>query len=204
MRENPLAHLPESEQGNYRGDNFMRSSGDTKSLTELTVFAWEAYKNGAKVHDIAQPTQALKMHQVYKERKEDLMDTQRRELLEKYGGEEHLDAPAELIFAQNDNYVEYAKDGRILKGRERAYIKSKYEEDVIPGNHSSTWGSWFDAQTGRWGFACCRQTMKNSYCVALKADAVADGPSADKGEATGEDAVAPAPEAEDDDDVEDE
>mmetsp|Transcript_57467 Transcript_57467/g.136646 ORF Transcript_57467/g.136646 Transcript_57467/m.136646 type:complete len:568 (-) Transcript_57467:73-1776(-) len=194
MRQNPLAHLPESEQGTYRGDNYMRASGDAKALTELTVFAWDAYKNGAKVHDIAQPTQALKMHEIYKERKDDLKDLQRRELLEKYGGEEHLDAPAELIFSQNDNYVEYTRDGRILKGRERAYIKSKYEEDVIPGNHSSTWGSWFDPQTGKWGFACCRQTMKNAYCLAIKADALADGPSAADDKA--DESTAPALEAE--------
>lgn len=63
----------------------------------------------------------------------------------------------------------------ILKGRERAYVKSKYEEDVLVGNHTSTWGSWYDSVSGRWGFACCRQTMKNAYCTPLKKlDAVAD------------------------------
>eukprot|EP00927_Polykrikos_kofoidii_P085182 TRINITY_DN9192_c0_g1_i1.p1 TRINITY_DN9192_c0_g1~~TRINITY_DN9192_c0_g1_i1.p1 ORF type:complete len:740 (+),score=201.04 TRINITY_DN9192_c0_g1_i1:111-2222(+) len=168
MRDNPLKHLKEEEQGTFRGDNYVRSAGDAKQLTELTIFAWEAYKHGEKVHDFAQPTQALKMWQVYKERSANLKEEQQKELFEKYGGENHMDAPRELIYAQNDNYVEYARDGRIIKGRERALQKSKYEEDIILGNHHSSWGSWYCTITNKWGFACCHQTMKNAYCVPLK------------------------------------
>lgn len=87
------------------------------------------------------------------------------------------------FFSQNDNYVEYARDGRILKGRERAYIKSKYEEDVLVGNHSSIWGSWFDANSGRWGFACCHQCMKNAYCIPIKKG---DETAAEDGQEEGE------------------
>ncbi|CAK0837798.1 unnamed protein product [Prorocentrum cordatum] len=173
MRDDPLKHLKDEEKGAFRGDNFLRSSGDSKALTELTVFAWDSYKHGEKVHDLAMPTQALKMFQVYKQRAKDLKDTQQKELLDKYGGEQHLNAPTELIFAQNDNYVEYSRDGRVLKGRERALVKSKYEEDTLVGNHSSIWGSWYDSVSGRWGFACCHQTMKNAYCVPLRRHAEA-------------------------------
>merc|ERR1712232_1461335 len=168
MRENPLKHLKDEDQGSFRGDNWVRASGDSKALVELTCFAWDAYKHGEKIHDFAQPTQALKMFQVYKERSKNLKETQQKELLEKYGGQEHLDVQPELLHAQNENYVEYSRDGRILKGRERALQKSKYEEDVLVGNHSSPWGTWYCNATGRWGFACCHQTMKNSYCIALK------------------------------------
>lgn len=173
MRDDPLRHLKDDEKGAFRGDNFLRGSGDTKSLTELTVFAWDSYKHGEKVHDLAQPTQALKMFQVYKLRAKDLKETQQKELLGKYGGEQHLNAPQELIFSQNDNYVEYSRDGRVLKGRERALVKSKYEEDTLVGNHSSIWGSWYDSVGGRWGFACCQQTMKNAYCMPLRRHAEA-------------------------------
>jgi len=190
MRDNPLKHLKEEDQGSFRGDNFVRNAGDAKHLAELTVFAWDAYKHGEKVHDTAQPTQALKMWQVFKERSKNLKETQQAELLEKYGGEEHLEAPTELIYAQNDNYVEYSRDGRVIKGRERLLQKSAYEEDVLIGNHCSPWGSWYDSVNLKWGFACCHQTMKNAYCVPLKRSqdnpgAVADAPAEDDGDVVG-------------------
>merc|ERR1711884_513245 len=125
MRDNPLKHLKEEEQSAYRGDNGVRHTGDAKQLTELMVFAWDAYKHGEKIHDSAQPTQALKMWQVFKQRSKDLKAEQQKELLETYGGEEHLKVPPRLLFSQTDNYVEYSRDGRILKGRERAFVKSK-------------------------------------------------------------------------------
>eukprot|EP00913_Durusdinium_trenchii_P034776 g32531.t1 len=183
MRQDPLAHLKDEEKGTtFRGDNFLRQSGDSKALTELMCFAWDSYKHGEKIHDTAQPTQALKMFEVYKNRATNLKEQQQKELLDKYGGEEHMEAPRELIFSQNENYVEYARDGRVLKGSERALTKSKYEEDVLIGNHSSTWGSWFDAATGRWGFACCHQCMKNSYCVPIqKAELEAGAEPEDEG-----------------------
>eukprot|EP00435_Cladocopium_sp_Y103_P021135 s2395_g5.t1 len=134
-----------------------------------------------KIHDTAQPTQALKMFEVYQNRATDLKEQQQKELMDKYGGQEHMEAPRELIFSQNENYVEYARDGRVLKGSERALTKSKYEEDVLIGNHTSTWGSWFDAATGRWGFACCHQTMKNAYCVPIKKGELEAPPGAEEG-----------------------
>lgn len=169
MREDPLKHLKDEEKGTaFRGDNFVRHAGDAKGLTELMCFAWDSYKQGGKIHDTAQPTQALKMFEVYKKRASNLKEDQAKELVEKYGGQEHMNAPQELLFAQNETYVEYARDGRVIKGRDRALVKSKYEEDVIPGNHSSIWGSWWDSANSRWGFACCHQCMKNAYCVPIK------------------------------------
>mmetsp|Transcript_63535 Transcript_63535/g.98859 ORF Transcript_63535/g.98859 Transcript_63535/m.98859 type:complete len:550 (-) Transcript_63535:61-1710(-) len=177
MRQNPLGHLKEEEQGSFRGDNYVKNAGDAKKLMELTVFAWDSYKRGEKIHDFAQPTQAAKMYDIFKNRSQNLKETQQKELLEKYGGSEHMDAPRELIYGQNDNYVEYSRDGRILQGRERAFQKSKYEEDVMIGNHTSVWGSWFDVASLRFGFKCCKQMMKNSYCIPLKrTDTVADVP----------------------------
>lgn len=191
MRQNPLAHLKDEEQGAFKGDNYVRNAGDTKKLAELTVFAWDAYKHGEKIHDFAQPTQASKMHDIFKNRSQNLKETQQKELMDKYGGEEHMEAPREIIYSQNDNYVEYSRDGRVLKGRERAYEKSKYEEDVMIGNHSSVWGSYFDVATGKFGFKCCKQTLKNSYCVPQKrTEVVMDVPGADGGAAASSSAAA--------------
>lgn len=43
--------------------------------------------------------------------------------------------------------------------------RSRYPEDVHPGNHTSIYGSWFDTQSKSWGFSCCHQTLYGSYCT---------------------------------------
>lgn len=54
-----------------------------------------------------------------------------------YGGEEHLSAPPkELLLAQTEQYVEYSRSGAVIKGQERARVKSRYEEDVYINNHT--------------------------------------------------------------------
>lgn len=54
-----------------------------------------------------------------------------------YGGEEHLSAPPkELLLAQTEQYVEYSRSGAIIKGQEKARVKSRYEEDVYINNHT--------------------------------------------------------------------
>lgn len=54
----------------------------------------------------------------------------KQSVLSAYGGAEHLAAPAkELLLAQTEHYVEYAPDGKVVKGQERAVPKSKYLED---------------------------------------------------------------------------
>ncbi|OII73989.1 uncharacterized protein cubi_02791 [Cryptosporidium ubiquitum] len=45
------------------------------------------------------------------------------------------------------------------------WIKSElYEEDVLIGNHSSVWGSYYDLNTKKWGFKCCNSTKRSSVC----------------------------------------
>ena len=34
---------------------------------------------------------------------------------------------------------------------------------VYPNNHKSVWGSYWEA--GQWGYACCGQNVKNSFCT---------------------------------------
>ena len=40
-----------------------------------------------------------------------------------------------VLFLQED-YVEYSRTGSVIKGAERAKVKSMYEEDVYINNHS--------------------------------------------------------------------
>ncbi|WZZ30472.1 hypothetical protein YC2023_013873 [Brassica napus] len=47
---------------------------------------------------------------------------------------------------------------------EPALPKSRWEEDVLVNNHTTVWGSyWVDHQ---WGYRCCLQTEKESFCTA--------------------------------------
>lgn len=50
--------------------------------------------------------------------------------------------------------------------------RSRYEEDVHPGNHTSVWGSFW--RDGEWGYACCHQFVKNAYCTGLAGERAAE------------------------------
>lgn len=41
--------------------------------------------------------------------------------------------------------------------------RSKYEEHVYINNHTTVWGSWW--KDHQWGYKCCKQTIRNSYCT---------------------------------------
>jgi len=102
-----------------------------------------------------------------------------------------------MILGQSEHYVEYGEDGKVTKGQELAVPKSKYVEDVKESNHSEIWGSYWDS--GKWGYRCCFQQVRNSYCTgeagraaaremarANEAQAAAPAPAAAKGHATEE------------------
>jgi len=42
-------------------------------------------------------------------------------------------------------------------------VRSKYPEDIHPGNHTSVFGSYW--RDGQWGYQCCHSFVKNSYCT---------------------------------------
>lgn len=47
--------------------------------------------------------------------------------------------------------------------QEMSLPRSKYEEDVFINNHTTVWGSWW--KDHQWGYKCCKQTIRNSYCT---------------------------------------
>ncbi|CAE7244528.1 SLU7 [Symbiodinium natans] len=44
-----------------------------------------------------------------------------------------------------------------------------YKEDVFTNEHTSVWGSFYDPETKRWGYGCCKVMEKQSKCTAEKA-----------------------------------
>ncbi|CAH8462982.1 unnamed protein product [Schistosoma intercalatum] len=184
MRGNPFENSgkPESEVP-FAGDNFVRYDGDVQDMIDRQVFAWEMHdKLGLDVHLQADPTRLELLAKKVSKAKCDVQNKVRAEILERYGGHEHLESiPKELILGQWESYAEYSPTGRMIRGAEKPTVKSRYEEDVFNNNHTSVWGSyWFN---GQWGYRCCHSLIKESYCLGEKSKEtsfpeVPDGPTA--------------------------
>ncbi|KYQ46367.1 Pre-mRNA-splicing factor SLU7 [Trachymyrmex zeteki] len=176
MRDNPYAGT--EREVDFKGENSARFSGDTQQHANAQLFAWEAHEKGVDVHLLAEPTKLELLKQEYDKKRDELKDKARDGVIEHYGGEEHLQAPPKaLLLAQTEHYVEYSRYGKIIKGQDRQVIRSKYEEDVYPNNHTSIWGSYW--QDGKWAYKCCHSFIKNSYCTGESgkkaAEAVSNG-----------------------------
>ncbi len=144
---------------------FTRATNDATQFTDVQRYAWEAYEKGQDIHLFGAPSQAELAFREYQGKKEVLTKEQRDAILARYGGKEHLEKPKELLVSQSDHFVTYNPDGTIARGQEKmpAIPRSKYEEDVFINNHTSVWGSYWE--NGQWGYACCAQFVKNSYCI---------------------------------------
>mmetsp|Transcript_15673 Transcript_15673/g.38031 ORF Transcript_15673/g.38031 Transcript_15673/m.38031 type:complete len:587 (+) Transcript_15673:211-1971(+) len=177
MRENPTPHSDPAEQF-FIGDNAKRKTGDTLGFERLNGHAFDAYQKGQEIHMQAAPSQAELLYKQYKDKKEKLTGQTKNSILEKYGNAAaHDPAPEGLLLGQTENYMEYDRAGRIIKGAEKMIAKSRYEEDVHTQNHKAVWGSFW--QSGQWGYACCRSCQKNSYCTGIRGIEAAAG-SADQ------------------------
>ena len=155
IRENPYVNAGKNpDEVSYAGDNFVRYTGDTISMAQTQLFAWEAYDKGCEVHLQVDPTELGLLYESFKVKKEDFKGQQKESTLEKHGSQEHLDAPpAKLLLAQAEDYVEYSRHWTPIKGQGWAVACSKDEEDVKINNHTYIWGSYW--KEGRWGYKCC-------------------------------------------------
>nr|AAL29018.1 LD43674p [Drosophila melanogaster] len=166
MRDNPNPAVPE-EEAEFAGENFVRFSGDTTAQATAQLFAWEAHGKGVDVHLLAEPTKLELLQKEYEQKKEQFKSSTKTHIVEKYGGEEHLQVPPKsLLLAQTEEYIEYSRSGKVIKGVEKPKACSIYEEDVYINNHTTVWGSFWNA--GRWGYKCCKSFIKNSYCVGMQ------------------------------------
>jgi len=147
-------------------EGFMRASGDAAEFDKATRYAWEMQERGDKnkIHLQANPTSGEYFRRKEKEENEAKKEVQKKVLLEKYGGREHLqkNPGADSVVVESERYVEYDERGAI-KGTPKTKAGSQYQEDVMINNHTSVWGSWW--RDFKWGYACCHLTIKNSYCT---------------------------------------
>lgn len=206
MRDNPYANNAEdgsnpqqqaaaAESMGFAGDNFSRISGDAIGLAETQLFAWDAGKKlnaEGTVHVQADPSKAELMRRRVESRGVDLKEKRRRAVLERYGGEQYLDAavgggnksvgegagvpsketPEERAtrFGVSHAEQEYGRDGRIAsvasgatKQKKRAPVPCKYEEDVHTNGHTAVWGSYFHKGAFTWGYADDHSLIRSSY-----------------------------------------
>ncbi|KAH0893268.1 hypothetical protein HID58_055697 [Brassica napus] len=163
MREHPLPNTDPNEKF-YLGDNHYRNSGQALEFKQMNIHSWEAFDKGQDTHMLAAPSQAELLYRNFKDAKAKLISQTKDSLMEKYGNAStEDDIPMEILLGQSERQVEYDRSGRIIKGQEVILPKSRYEEDVYANNHTSVWGSWWKDQ--QWGYKCCKQTIRNSYCT---------------------------------------
>ncbi|KAL8997030.1 MAG: hypothetical protein Q9169_003621 [Polycauliona sp. 2 TL-2023] len=147
-------------------DNFMRASGDAAEFEKASKYAWESQERGDKnrTHLQANPTSGEYFRRKEQQDSDAKREAQRKQLLEKYGGENYLqlDSTKKSTITESDRYIEYDESGAI-KGAPKLVAKTKYTEDILINNHTSVWGSWW--KNFQWGYACCHSTVKNSYCT---------------------------------------
>lgn len=165
MRKDPHPNI-NVEDKDYAGDNFVRFSGDVQKLGELELHAIKATDEGRQVpHLQSDPSLSEMLYKQYKEKKENLESKRQSDILNRYGGEEYKKVDKNLMLEQSEVYIEYSRDGRVIKGPEPAIPRSKYPEDILENNHKMIWGSYYDKRERRWGYGCCFQTVRNSYCT---------------------------------------
>lgn len=169
MRANPLPD-ENPEDLAFAGDNFIRYSGDAVKLAQNQLLCWEMQARGESIDVISNPSQAELIQRQFVEKKKKLEETRKAQVLAKYGdGKPAAPMDPRLRLGQTESYVEYNREGRVIKGAAPAVIvRTKYEEDVFVNNHTAVWGSYYNRARAVWGYQCCHSCMRNSYCTGSK------------------------------------
>lgn len=169
MRANPLPD-ENPEDLAFAGDNFIRYSGDAVKLAQNQLLCWEMQARGESIDVISNPSQAELIQRQFVEKKKKLEETRKAQVLAKYGdGKPAASMDPRLRLGQTESYVEYNREGRVIKGAAPAVVvRTKYEEDVFVNNHTAVWGSYYNRARAVWGYQCCHSCMRNSYCTGAK------------------------------------
>mmetsp|Transcript_6709 Transcript_6709/g.11212 ORF Transcript_6709/g.11212 Transcript_6709/m.11212 type:complete len:613 (+) Transcript_6709:52-1890(+) len=168
MRANPLPNENPEELA-FAGDNFVRHGGDSVKMAKNQLLCWEMQARGENVDVISNPSQAELLHRQFAEKKEKLENSKKAAILAKYGDSNtNKQMDPRLKLGQTEAYLEYNREGRLVKGVPTAVVRTKYEEDVFTHNHTSVWGSYYNRARAVWGYACCHSSLKNSFCTGEK------------------------------------
>ncbi|KAJ1608467.1 putative step II splicing factor SLU7 [Cryptosporidium canis] len=161
MREDPFQKS--SNIGNiYRGDNAIRNSGDVSKILLMEAFAYNMHKKGESIHLQALPTRSEMLYKSSISNKDNGNLKQLEELSKRYEGNNKSAIP-KLDLSERPTTI---GDLSVLNTKAtKKYVSSIYVEDEYISNHTQVWGSYYDKETQKWGFRCCKQTCRFSKCT---------------------------------------
>lgn len=161
MREDPFQKS--SSIGNiYRGDNAIRNSGDVSKILLMEAFAYNKYKQGESIHLQALPTRSEMLYKSSISNKDSDHLKKLEELSKRYKGSDKF-ALSKLELNERPTLV---SDLSVLNTKaKKKYVSSIYVEDEYISSHTQIWGSYYDMETKKWGFRCCKQTCRFSKCT---------------------------------------
>lgn len=164
MRADPNPNV-KPEDKDFAGDSFVRFTGDVTKLSQMELHAIRARELGRDIpHLQAEPSRAEALYKEFVTKQKDLEEKRNSHIANKYGGQEFSKPAPEIQgLRQSEMYVEYENTGKPLESEKPANTETKYAEDVLEGDHTEIWGSFYDA--GRWGYACCHQTERTLSCA---------------------------------------
>jgi pre-mRNA-processing factor SLU7 len=113
MRENPNNDA-DLEKLTYAGDNFVRMSGDATKVTDIQIFAWQAYERGDDISLQANPSELEKLYKEHivkrDQEKRKLDDT----LLRRYGSQDDIQEDNQII-EESEAQIEFSKNNKSTK-----------------------------------------------------------------------------------------
>ena len=68
MRDNPTPN----KDSDYKGDNFIRQTGEAADLMNQQMFVWDANRKGVDLHFYADPTRVFLMKDHVKQKKDEI------------------------------------------------------------------------------------------------------------------------------------
>ncbi|KAA8496966.1 Pre-mRNA-splicing factor SLU7 [Porphyridium purpureum] len=161
MRQDPTPQIDLNDK-DYAGDAFVLHTGDVRSKAQLELHTLRANELGYEMpHLVAEPSLAELAFREFQKKREALDEARRTEILAKYGVPDAVRiGQAELHPARHESSIISVPEDGVRLGLS---VPSKYQEDVLFRNHRCIWGSFYEE--GRWGYQCCQQTVRNSFCT---------------------------------------
>ena len=90
MNGNPNAHL-DPELQDFKGDNYLRYTGDTLEFLQQDKFAWDHVKKfGSELNSVAMPTLTEMLHRKSLAKSNMIKGKVYQEMAKAYGGEQHF------------------------------------------------------------------------------------------------------------------
>lgn len=172
MRDNPFSEQNDARAQQFAAEHFVKQSHDDVSqLSAVERFVWESSSasGNAELHAQALPTAVEHMYKQYKTKKKELTQQKHDELAQLYGVDmQAYKMPPELLQpAHTDTTPTHTQDNSADSTAAAAIVRDEsiYREDVLTGNHTDIWGSYYELRSHQWGYACCHQLYKGAYCT---------------------------------------